>query len=70
MVVFVQGYSISYFLSVEHCNNYKLIFGMFQGNYLDCEYDNNEHEKTDGGLGAGAPMFLSEVIHGTACSIL
>ncbi|KAF2900090.1 hypothetical protein ILUMI_06096 [Ignelater luminosus] len=41
-----------------------------QSHYFDCEYDQNEDEKTDGGLGAGTPMFISEVIHGTACSIL
>ncbi|KAG8324157.1 hypothetical protein J6590_098975 [Homalodisca vitripennis] len=38
--------------------------------YLDCEYDRDEQEKTDGGLGAGTPMFLSEVMHGSACNIL
>ncbi|XP_014246074.1 uncharacterized protein LOC106664660 isoform X2 [Cimex lectularius] len=42
-----------------------------QGHYFDCEYDrDNEQEKTDGGLGAGTPMFISEVMHGSACSIL
>ncbi|XP_011202079.2 putative uncharacterized protein DDB_G0291812 [Bactrocera dorsalis] len=41
-----------------------------QGHYFDCEYDDNEHQKTDGGLGAGTPMFISEVMHGSACSIL
>ncbi|XP_018567178.1 uncharacterized protein LOC108907843 [Anoplophora glabripennis] len=41
-----------------------------QSHYFDCEYDKNEQEKTDGGLGAGTPMFISEVMHGTACSIL
>ncbi|XP_049807299.1 uncharacterized protein LOC126249662 [Schistocerca nitens] len=41
-----------------------------QSRYFDCEYDQNEQEKTDGGLSAGTPMFISEVIHGTACSIL
>ncbi|XP_057660954.1 uncharacterized protein LOC130896705 [Diorhabda carinulata] len=41
-----------------------------QSHYFDCEYEKNEHEKTDGGLGAGTPMFISEVMHGTACSIL
>lgn len=30
----------------------------------------NENEKTDGGLGAGTPMFISEVMHGSACAIL
>ncbi|XP_054088774.1 uncharacterized protein LOC105217800 isoform X2 [Zeugodacus cucurbitae] len=41
-----------------------------QGHYFDCEYDDNEHQKTDGGLGAGTPMFISEVMHGSACNIL
>lgn len=41
-----------------------------QSHYFDCEYDQNEDEKTDGGLGAGTPMFISEVMHGTACTIL
>lgn len=41
-----------------------------QSHYFDCEYEQNEHEKTDGGLGAGTPMFISEVMHGTACMIL
>ncbi|XP_050438852.1 uncharacterized protein LOC126844597 [Adelges cooleyi] len=41
-----------------------------QSRYFDCEYDQeNEHEKTDGGLGAGTPMFLSEVMHGSACTL-
>uniref|UniRef100_A0A6B2E7E3 DUF4802 domain-containing protein n=1 Tax=Phlebotomus kandelakii TaxID=1109342 RepID=A0A6B2E7E3_9DIPT len=38
--------------------------------YFDCEFDENEHQKTDGGLGAGTPMFISEVMHGSACNIL
>ncbi|XP_060523099.1 uncharacterized protein LOC132700038 [Cylas formicarius] len=41
-----------------------------QSHYFDCEYEQNEQEKTDGGLGAGTPMFISEVIHGSACTIL
>ncbi|KAG5871535.1 hypothetical protein JTB14_023960 [Gonioctena quinquepunctata] len=41
-----------------------------QSHYFDCEYEKNEQEKTDGGLGAGTPMFISEVMHGTACAIL
>lgn len=41
-----------------------------QSHYFDCEYEQNEQEKTDGGLGAGTPMFISEVMHGTACTIL
>ncbi|XP_073981754.1 uncharacterized protein isoform X2 [Rhodnius prolixus] len=43
----------------DHCRCYDC-----QSHYFDCEYDrDNEHEKTDGGLGAGTPMFISEVIH-------
>lgn len=45
-------------------------FFFFQSMYFDCEYDYNEQEKTDGGLGAGTPMFISEVMHGTACTLL
>ncbi|XP_039299313.1 uncharacterized protein LOC111050168 [Nilaparvata lugens] len=42
-----------------------------QSHYLDCEYDrDNEQEKTDGGLAAGTPMYLSEVMQGSACAIL
>lgn len=41
-----------------------------QSRYFDCEFDQNEQEKTDGGLGAGTPMFISEVMHGSACVIL
>lgn len=41
-----------------------------QGHYFDCEYDQNEQEKTDGGLGAGTPMLTNEVMNGTACCIL
>ncbi|XP_067004676.1 uncharacterized protein [Anabrus simplex] len=41
-----------------------------QSRYFDCEYEQNEQEKSDGGLGAGTPMFISEVMHGSACSIL
>ncbi|KAG4073279.1 hypothetical protein HA402_008625 [Bradysia odoriphaga] len=41
-----------------------------QSNYFDCEFDDNENHKTDGGLGAGTPMFISEVMHGSACVIL
>ncbi|KAK9308796.1 hypothetical protein QLX08_001389 [Tetragonisca angustula] len=38
-----------------------------QSCYFDCEYDKNENQKTDGGLGAGTPMFISEVMQGSAC---
>ncbi|XP_033334946.1 uncharacterized protein LOC117225474 [Megalopta genalis] len=38
-----------------------------QSRYFDCEYDKNENQKTDGGLGAGTPMFISEVMQGSAC---
>ncbi|CAD6201962.1 GSCOCG00002875001-RA-CDS [Cotesia congregata] len=41
-----------------------------QSHYFDCEYDKDELEKTDGGLGAGTPMFIAEVMHGTACVLL
>ncbi|XP_057328020.1 uncharacterized protein LOC130669265 [Microplitis mediator] len=41
-----------------------------QSHYFDCEYDKDEQEKTDGGLGAGTPMFIAEVMHGTACILL
>ncbi|XP_052120033.1 uncharacterized protein LOC113208973 [Frankliniella occidentalis] len=41
-----------------------------QSRYFDCDYDMNEEGKTDGGLGATSPIFLQEVMHGTACSIL
>ncbi|XP_037951177.1 protein kinase 4-like [Teleopsis dalmanni] len=41
-----------------------------QSHYFDCEFDDNEHQKTDGGLGAGTPMFISEVMQGSACTIL
>ncbi|XP_034108595.1 ras guanine nucleotide exchange factor P [Drosophila albomicans] len=41
-----------------------------QSHYFDCDYDDNEHQKTDGGLGAGTPMFISEVMHGSGCQIL
>lgn len=41
-----------------------------QSCYFDCEYDKNEHQKTDGGLGAGTPMFISEVMQGSGCILL
>lgn len=68
-----------------------------QSRYFDCEFDQNDNEKSDGGLGAGngainygivyqslsiklrnklsslvtgTPMFVNEVLHGTACIIL
>ncbi|XP_055838044.1 probable WRKY transcription factor protein 1 isoform X1 [Episyrphus balteatus] len=41
-----------------------------QSHYFDCEFDDNDHQKTDGGLGAGTPMFISEVMQGSACTIL
>ncbi|XP_030761092.1 uncharacterized protein LOC115886160 [Sitophilus oryzae] len=49
----------------DHCRCYDC-----QSHYFDCEYEQNEQEKTDGGLGAGTPVFLQEVMHGTACNIL
>ncbi|XP_076633357.1 uncharacterized protein LOC143347759 isoform X1 [Colletes latitarsis] len=39
-----------------------------QSRYFDCEYDTNQ--QTDGGLGAGAPMFISDVMQGSACILL
>ncbi|XP_031619518.1 uncharacterized protein LOC116338425 isoform X2 [Contarinia nasturtii] len=42
-----------------------------QGNYFDCEFDENEHQKTDGGLGASTPVFLNEVMmHQSSCTII
>ncbi|XP_015435543.1 PREDICTED: splicing regulatory glutamine/lysine-rich protein 1-like [Dufourea novaeangliae] len=41
-----------------------------QSRYFDCEFDKNEHQKTDGGLGAGTPMFISEVMQGSGCVLL
>ncbi|KAF7404504.1 uncharacterized protein V1477_006498 [Vespula maculifrons] len=41
-----------------------------QSHYFDCEYEKDEQEKTDGGLGAGTPMFISGVMHGTSCVLL
>ncbi|XP_050527733.1 uncharacterized protein LOC126897851 [Daktulosphaira vitifoliae] len=42
-----------------------------QSRYFDCEYDqDNEQEKTDGGLGAGTPMFLSEMMHTSTCTLI
>ncbi|XP_076671515.1 uncharacterized protein LOC143370370 [Andrena cerasifolii] len=41
-----------------------------QSRYFDCEYDKNENQKTDGGLGAGTPMFISEVMQGSGCVLL
>lgn len=49
----------------DHCRCYDC-----QSHYFDCEYEQNEQEKTDGGLGAGTPVFLHEVMHGSACIIL
>jgi len=42
----------------------------WQSHYFDCEYEKDEQEKGDGGLSAGTPMFISEVMHGTACALL
>ncbi|XP_031850217.2 uncharacterized protein LOC116435125 [Nomia melanderi] len=38
-----------------------------QSRYFDCEYDKNEHQKTDGGLSAGTPMFISGVMQSSGC---
>ncbi|XP_076647683.1 uncharacterized protein LOC143356132 [Halictus rubicundus] len=46
----------------DHCRCFDC-----QSRYFDCEYDKNENQKTDGGLGAGTPMFISEVMHGSGC---
>jgi len=43
---------------------------MSQSHYFDCDYEKDEQEKGDGGLSAGTPMFISEVMHGTACALL
>ncbi|XP_046815397.1 uncharacterized protein LOC124947784 [Vespa velutina] len=49
----------------DHCRCFDC-----QSHYFDCEYDKDEHGKTDGGLGAGTPMFLTSMIHGTSCVLL
>lgn len=41
-----------------------------QSRYFDCDFEKDGYQGTDGGLGAGTPMFISEVMHGTACSLL
>ena len=41
-----------------------------QSLYFDCEYERDDHAKSDGGLGAGTPIYIAEVLHGTACVIL
>ncbi|XP_039313632.1 uncharacterized protein LOC105201708 isoform X1 [Solenopsis invicta] len=41
-----------------------------QSHYFDCDYEKDEQAKGDGGLSAGTPMFISEVMHGTACALL
>ncbi|XP_011302793.1 uncharacterized protein [Fopius arisanus] len=41
-----------------------------QGRYFDCEFEKDEQAKTDGGLSASTPMFLSEIIHGSGCVLL
>ncbi|CAL1682104.1 unnamed protein product [Lasius platythorax] len=40
-----------------------------QSHYFDCDYEKGE-DKGDGGLSAGTPMFISEVMQGTACALL
>ncbi|XP_015110378.1 uncharacterized protein LOC107036748 [Diachasma alloeum] len=49
----------------DHCRCFDC-----QSHYFDCEYEKDEQAKTDGGLSAGTPMFLAEVMHGTACVLL
>ncbi|KAK0163200.1 hypothetical protein PV327_006907 [Microctonus hyperodae] len=46
----------------DHCRCFDC-----QSHYFDCDYAKNEQ---DGGLGAGTPMFIAEVMHGTACILL
>ncbi|XP_036148277.1 uncharacterized protein LOC105840058 isoform X2 [Monomorium pharaonis] len=41
-----------------------------QSHYFDCDYEKDDKTKGDGGLSAGTPMFISEVMHGTACALL
>ncbi|XP_065335568.1 uncharacterized protein LOC135936614 [Cloeon dipterum] len=42
-----------------------------QGRYFDCEFEQSEQEKTDGGLGASTPMFISDVMGGSiGCTLL
>ncbi|XP_011154681.1 transcription initiation factor TFIID subunit 1 [Harpegnathos saltator] len=41
-----------------------------QSHYFDCDYEKDEQVKGDGGLSAGTPMFISEVMHGSACALL
>uniref|UniRef100_T1GXU1 DUF4802 domain-containing protein n=1 Tax=Megaselia scalaris TaxID=36166 RepID=T1GXU1_MEGSC len=40
-----------------------------QSNYFGCDYDYTE-QNSDGGLGAVNAVFINEVMHGSACSIL
>lgn len=49
----------------EHCRCMEC-----QSGYFDCAYEENEHNKSDGGLAAGTPLFLSEILHGSPCNIL
>ncbi|XP_008217390.1 uncharacterized protein LOC100114329 isoform X2 [Nasonia vitripennis] len=46
-----------------------------QSRYFDCGYEKYQdydkyHEQSDGGLSASTPMFVSEVMHGSACLLL
>ncbi|XP_043471589.1 uncharacterized protein LOC122504508 [Leptopilina heterotoma] len=49
----------------DHCRCFDC-----QSRYFDCDFEKDGYQGTDGGLGAGTPMFISEVMHGTACSLL
>lgn len=40
-----------------------------QSRYFDYS-ERTEHEKSDGGLGAGTPMFINEAMQGSVCNIL
>lgn len=67
-------------LVIQFVFNFNLFFSSGPGEFLTClehsdlisllGYFQNEHQKTDGGLGAGTPMFINEVMHGAACNIL
>ncbi|XP_015596648.1 zinc finger and BTB domain-containing protein 4 [Cephus cinctus] len=41
-----------------------------QGRYFDCDNERDQQQKSDGGLGTITPVYLSEVMHGTACLLL
>ncbi|KAL3286643.1 hypothetical protein HHI36_001142 [Cryptolaemus montrouzieri] len=42
-----------------------------QSHYFDCaDFERTEQEKSDGGLGAGTPLFINEAMQGSVCTIL